>query len=71
MVAIRKKSKQCLAFDARMKSSRNNRNGFHCKANEVDYLVPKKLGLSDYGLLWFMFFKGVAVALILERLIIQ
>ena len=29
----------------------------------------KKLGLSDYGLLWLVFFKGVLVALALERLI--
>jgi len=29
----------------------------------------KKLGLSDYGLLWLVFFKGVFVALVLERLI--
>jgi len=29
----------------------------------------KKLGLSDYGLLWLVFFKGVLVALVLERLI--
>ena len=28
-----------------------------------------KLGLSDYGLLWLVFFKGVLVALIFERLI--
>ena len=26
-----------------------------------------KLGLSDYGLLWLVFFKGVFVALVLER----
>ena len=29
----------------------------------------KKLGLSDYGLLWLVFFKGIFVALLLERLI--
>ncbi len=29
----------------------------------------KKLGLSDYGLLWLVFFKGVFVALVIERLI--
>ncbi len=29
----------------------------------------KKLGLSDYGLLWLVFFKGVFVALLLERFI--
>tara|TARA_B100000214_G_scaffold350603_1_gene304404 strand:- start:455 stop:595 length:141 start_codon:yes stop_codon:yes gene_type:complete len=31
----------------------------------------KKLGLSDYGLLWFVFFKGVLVALVLERLMLH
>ncbi len=31
----------------------------------------KKLGLTDYGLLWLVFFKGVFVALLLERLIVH
>ena len=31
----------------------------------------KKLGLTDYGLVWVVFFKGVFVALVLERLIIH
>ena len=31
----------------------------------------KKLGLSDYGLLWLVFFKGVFVALVIERLIVH
>ena len=30
-----------------------------------------KLGLSDYGLLWLVFFKGVLVALVFERLILN
>ena len=30
-----------------------------------------KLGLSQYGLLWLVFFKGVLVALVLERLILH
>ena len=30
-----------------------------------------KLGLSEYGLLWLVFFKGVFVALVLERLIVH
>ena len=29
----------------------------------------KKLGLSDYGLLWLVFFKGALFALVFERLI--
>ena len=29
----------------------------------------KKLGLSDYALLWLGFFKGVFVALLLEKFI--
>ena len=28
-----------------------------------------KLGLTDYGLMWLVFFKGVFVALVIERLI--
>ena len=31
----------------------------------------KKLGLTDYGLLWLVFFKGVFVALVLKRLIVH
>jgi len=31
----------------------------------------KKLSLSDYGLLWLVFFKGVFVALVIERLIVH
>ena len=31
----------------------------------------KKLDLSDYGLLWLVFFKGVFVALVIERLIVH
>ena len=31
----------------------------------------KKLGLSAYGLLWLVFFKGVFVGLVIERLIAQ
>ena len=29
----------------------------------------RKLGLSDYGLLWLVFFKGVLLAFVVERLI--
>ncbi len=28
----------------------------------------KKLGLSDYGLLWFVFFKGFLAAWLIEKL---
>ena len=31
----------------------------------------KKLDLSDYGLLWLVFFKGVFVALVIERFIVH
>ncbi|KZR77621.1 hypothetical protein PMIT1320_00391 [Prochlorococcus marinus str. MIT 1320] len=71
MVAIQKKSKQYFSFDAIMNSSSNNRNGFHRKAQEVHCLVPEETCTERHGLLWFMFFKGVIVALILERLIIH
>ena len=30
-----------------------------------------KLGLSDYGLLWLVFFKGVFLTLVIERLIVH
>ena len=29
----------------------------------------RKLGLSDYGLLWLVFFKGIIFALIVDRFI--
>ncbi len=29
----------------------------------------RKLGLSDYGLLWFVFFKGIIVAVIIDKAI--
>ncbi len=45
--------------------------GFIVKHKKFIAWYQKKLGLSDYGLLWFMFFKGVVVALILERLIVH
>jgi len=31
----------------------------------------KKLGLTNYGLIWVVFFKGVLVAFVLERLIVH
>jgi len=31
----------------------------------------KQLGLSDYGLLWLIFFKGLLLALVIERLIVH
>ncbi len=31
----------------------------------------KKLCLTDYGFMWIIFFKGVLVALVLERLIVH
>ena len=39
------------------------------KHKQLIALYQKKLGLSDYGLLWLVFFKGVFVALVIERLI--
>ncbi|KGG14710.1 putative protein family PM-16 [Prochlorococcus sp. MIT 0602] len=30
----------------------------------------KKLGLSDYGLLWLVFFKGVFLTLIIQKILI-
>tara|TARA_Y100001968_G_scaffold133977_1_gene122241 strand:+ start:404 stop:544 length:141 start_codon:yes stop_codon:yes gene_type:complete len=31
----------------------------------------KKIGLTEYGFMWIVFFKGVLVALLLERLIVH
>tara|TARA_B100000965_G_scaffold307203_1_gene266131 strand:- start:372 stop:512 length:141 start_codon:yes stop_codon:yes gene_type:complete len=39
------------------------------KHKQIIAWYQKKLGLSDYGLLWLVFFKGVFVALVVERLI--
>ena len=39
------------------------------KHKQIIAWYQKKLGLSDYGLLWLVFFKGVFVALVIERLI--
>ena len=41
------------------------------KHKELIAWYKKKLGLTDYGLLWIVFFKGVFVALVLERLIVH
>ena len=41
------------------------------KHKQLIALYQKKLGLSDYGLLWLVFFKGVFLALVLERLIVH
>ena len=31
----------------------------------------KKLRLSDYGLLWFVFFKGILVTLLIQKIFIK
>jgi len=41
------------------------------KHKQLIACYQKKLGLSDYGLLWLVFFKGVLVALVFERLIVH
>jgi len=41
------------------------------KHKQLIACYQKKLGLSDYGLLWLVFFKGVLVALVLDRLIVH
>ncbi len=41
------------------------------KHKELIAWYQKKLGLSDYGLLWLVFLKGVFVALVIERLIVH
>ena len=39
------------------------------KHKQLISLYQKKLGLTYYGLLWVVFFKGIFVALLVERLI--
>ena len=41
------------------------------KHKQLISYYQKMLGLSDYGLLWLVFFKGVFVALVIERLIVH
>ena len=55
------------------------RESTHAKVNKSLNLIEmhkrsierekKKLGVSDYGLLWISFLRGVVLTLILERLI--
>ncbi len=35
------------------------------------YDLSEKIGLSDYGLVWLVFLKGVFVALVFERLLLH
>ena len=39
------------------------------KHKQLIMWYQNKLGLSDYGLFWLVFFKGVLVALLIERVI--
>tara|TARA_Y100001968_G_scaffold196994_1_gene180687 strand:- start:666 stop:806 length:141 start_codon:yes stop_codon:yes gene_type:complete len=41
------------------------------KHKELISWYKKKLGLTDYGLLWVVFFKGIFVGLVVERLIVN
>ena len=41
------------------------------KHKQLIVWYKKKLGLIDYGFMWIDFFKGVLVALVLERLIVH
>ena len=41
------------------------------KHKQLIVWYKKKLGLTDYGFMWIVFFKGVLVALVLERLIVH
>tara|TARA_Y100001968_G_scaffold293723_1_gene299821 strand:+ start:442 stop:582 length:141 start_codon:yes stop_codon:yes gene_type:complete len=41
------------------------------KHKELIDWYQDKLCLSNYGLLWLVFFKGVLVALVVERLIVH
>ena len=39
------------------------------KHKQLIVWYKKKLGLTNYGFMWIVFFKGALVALVLERLI--
>ena len=41
------------------------------KHKQIIAWYQMKLGLSDYGLIWFVFFKGVFMALVIERIIVH
>jgi len=41
------------------------------KHKQLIVWYKKKLGLTDYGLLWLVFFKGIVLALLVERLIVH
>ncbi len=41
------------------------------KHKQLIFWYKKKLGLTDYGLLWLVFFKGIFLALVVERLILH
>jgi len=39
------------------------------KQKQLIALYKKRLRLTDYGFMWLVFFKGIVVALVVERLI--
>tara|TARA_B100000579_G_scaffold344683_1_gene297192 strand:+ start:29 stop:169 length:141 start_codon:yes stop_codon:yes gene_type:complete len=41
------------------------------KPKQLISWYPKKLGLTDDGLLWVVFFKEIFIALVVERLIVH
>ncbi len=41
------------------------------KHKQLIVWYKKRLGLTDYGLLWLVFFKGIVLALLVERLIVH
>jgi len=41
------------------------------KHKQLIVCYKKKLGLTDYVFMWIVFFKGVFVALVLERLVVH
>ena len=41
------------------------------KRKQLIVWYKKKLGLTDYGFMWIVFFKGAFVALVVERLIVH
>ena len=55
------------------KQKRKRKKSFNLIERHKRFIIwyQEKLGLSDYGLLWLVFFKGVILTFIIERLIVH
>ena len=50
---------------------RSQSNGLINTHKKFIFWYKKKLGITDYGMLWLVFFKGVFLTIIIERIIFQ